>query len=120
MRRNGVRKYEHVNVAEMALGKELPAGACVHHVNEVQSDNRPENLVICQDGAYHRLLHSRMRALAACGNANWRRCWICREHDDPARLSRPERHPVHRECESVYRKNRYHAHGDVARVTPEI
>lgn len=50
---------EHVLVAEKALGKRLPAGAVVHHVNHNKTDNRPENLVICPDHAYHRLLHVR-------------------------------------------------------------
>ncbi len=60
---DGRRVYEHVLVAERALGRLLPKGARVHHVNENKSDNRPENLVICPDEAYHRLLHVRMKAL---------------------------------------------------------
>jgi hypothetical protein len=59
---NGRRTYEHIVVAERALGKPLPKGAVVHHINEVRTDNRPENLVICPNESYHRLLHRRMRA----------------------------------------------------------
>lgn len=56
---------EHVVVAERALGHRLPLGAEVHHFNENRSDNRNRNLVICQDVAYHRLLHMlRRRQLA--------------------------------------------------------
>ena len=50
---------EHILVAERALGKPLPAEAVVHHVNHNPLDNRPENLVVCQDQSYHRLLHYR-------------------------------------------------------------
>ena len=71
---------EHVLIAERALGHALPAGAVVHHVNEQTLDNRPSNLVICQDGAYHQLLHSRMRVLRAGGNPNTQKqCGSCGE-----------------------------------------
>lgn len=59
---NGKQVYEHIFIAELALGRPLPKGAVVHHMNECPSDNETRfNLVICPDQAYHMLLHRRMR-----------------------------------------------------------
>lgn len=89
-------KYLHIKVAETALGKPLPPGTEVHHINGDVTDNRGENLVLCPNHEYHSLLHQRQRALEACGNANWRPCRICGEYDAPESM-RP------------YRKQFYHA-----------
>jgi len=53
--------YEHVIIAERALGRFLPSGAEVHHVDRNSLNNARGNLVICQDKAYHKLLHYRQR-----------------------------------------------------------
>lgn len=58
---------EHVAVAERALGRPLPAGAIVHHVDHDRSNNANTNLVICHDQAYHQLLHALERVLRAGG-----------------------------------------------------
>jgi hypothetical protein len=59
---NGKKIPEHVMLAERALGRKLPDGAVVHHMNEDKLDNyTPLNLVICPDQAYHMLLHKRIR-----------------------------------------------------------
>lgn len=55
--------YEHIVIAERALGHPLPDGAVVHHFDENKSNNGNGNLVICQDEAYHHLLHARQRAV---------------------------------------------------------
>jgi len=84
---NGYRQKVHVMIAEKAIGRPLPRGALVHHVNEDKSDNTPSNLVICPSTEYHALLHIRMRALAAVGNANARKCKICRQYGLPGEVT---------------------------------
>ena len=60
----GRRVYEHVYRAEQALGKRLPKGAVVHHMNgELHDNDTPFNLIICPDQAYHLLLHRRAKEL---------------------------------------------------------
>lgn len=61
---DGGRVYEHILVAEKALGRKLPYKAVVHHMNGKPADNfTPFNLVICPDQAYHMLLHRRAKEL---------------------------------------------------------
>jgi hypothetical protein len=95
--------YEHIVVAEKALGKALPYKAEVHHVNEVKHDNSNENLVICQDHSYHALLHLRREAYKACGNAQWRKCRFCQIWDDPKIMSKRGHH---RECYTQHDRDR--------------
>jgi len=73
-----------VLVAEAALGKFLPDGAEVHHVDGVKGRNVGGNLVVCQDRGYHMLLEQRTRALIACGDANAKRCCICHGYENQA------------------------------------
>lgn len=61
--KSGRRIYEHLYLAEKALGKPLPPKAVVHHINGIPWDNRPSNLIICPDQSYHFLLHRRTRKL---------------------------------------------------------
>ena len=68
---------QHILIAEKALGSLLPTEAVVHHANEDRSNNRGSNLVICENQAFHQLLHRRMKALKECGHADWRHCWVC-------------------------------------------
>ena len=56
----GQKQYEHVLVAERALGRKLNKGEVVHHINCIKTDNRPKNLLICTI-RYHLQLHARMR-----------------------------------------------------------
>ena len=62
----GRKLWWHRWRAEVTLGKSLPPGAEVHHANGTKGDDSP--LVICQDRAYHMLLHMRMRIKALGGH----------------------------------------------------
>ena len=93
--------HEHILIAEKALGKLLPKGAEVHHYGK-RDDNM--KLVICQDHAYHTLLHMRMRALKACGHATWRKCRHCKQYDEPENLYIKGRNVHHRVCRATYAK----------------
>lgn len=106
------RQLEHIVIAESALGKPMPAGARVHHVNGNRADNRNLNLVVCQDDAYHFLLHYRARAKAATGNANNKRCRYCNAWDALGAVSsytNPKSHRVqwfHVPCERANQRER--------------
>jgi hypothetical protein len=99
---DGRTKLEHTRVAERALGKPLPHGAVVHHVDGNRLNNDPENLVICPGSEYHHLIHQRMNALDACGHASWRKCRFCQRYDDPANLYVSKTNVHHRECINAY------------------
>lgn len=66
--RRGHKLKLHRVKAEAALGRPLPPTAVVHHTDCTKSDHSP--LVICQDHAYHMLLHVRTRIVRAGGDPN--------------------------------------------------
>lgn len=99
---------EHILIAEKVLGNPLPLEANIHHVNGNPADNHSCNLVICENNAYHKLLHRRKRALKACGHANWLKCSYCKQYDDPKNLYiKPNKNEgTHRNCQNEYRQKR--------------
>lgn len=101
--------FLHIVVAERALGHPLIFPHQVHHVNEQKHDYRPGNLVLCEDYAYHALLHQRARAHQRCGHASWLKCTYCKQYDAPDNLviSIIYGTKFHRRCESAYQKQ-YH------------
>jgi hypothetical protein len=88
---------EHILIAEKAIGKSLPDKAVVHHVDKNRSNNN-RNLVICEDNAYHQLLHQRQKAYEHCGNPKWRRCTYCKKWDDPQNMYTISSQAYHRQC----------------------
>ena len=99
----------HVLIAERAMGKPLPPGAVVHHVDGNRANNEGRNLVVCPDQKYHILLHRRQRAKDACGDASWRLCSLCGEYDAPANLVIYKTNSIvrHAACASKYRREYY-------------
>jgi hypothetical protein len=79
--------FEHIVIAERALGRPILPPIEVHHVDENKGNNANNNLVICPDKAYHQMLHRHMKALQACGNSEWLHCTYCKKYDDPKNLS---------------------------------
>lgn len=63
VKHNGKLTYEHIVLAEKALGKPLPKGAIVHHVGERDDNVGYCKLIVCPSQEYHLLLHKRMTEL---------------------------------------------------------
>lgn len=111
---------EHVIIAARALGRDLPKGSRVHHVDNNGRNNKPSNLVICPDQAYHAILHARQRALDACGNASFRKCSICRKWGDPQLMyiRHDGKGQWHRACGNTARHARKRKHRPTKGVQP--
>lgn len=107
---NSINKYifEHILIAEAVLGKFLPKGTVIHHINNDGTDNRKSNLLICQNNSYHNLLHARMIAIRKCGHPSWRKCWLCKTYDSPNNLFFSKSGvAAHRKCYNYYERKRY-------------
>ncbi|SRR5258706_4115367 len=109
-RNNGISKGQHILVAEQALGRPLPKGALVYHIDGNKGNNAPKNLIVCPDLMYYKLLCKRQKAFEVCGNYNYHRCRYCKQYDDPINMyapSVPKRSSYHQECMlNFYREKR--------------
>lgn len=101
-------KPVHIEIAEKALGRPLPKGVVVHHADENKHNNENSNLVICPSHAYHMLLHRRLRAFKATGDANKRMCKLCHQWDDPEnlRFSPSQYSGLHNRCDAADKRRR--------------
>jgi hypothetical protein len=104
---------EHRVIVARVLGHPIPAGVEIHHVNGDRRDNRHSNLVVCQDKAYHKLLHVRARIKAAGGNPNTDAvCGRCGQAKPLEAFSRTKlkkstgRQSVCKPCHEMYRRER--------------
>ena len=80
------RELEHRKIIEKALGKKIPEKAVSHHFDQDKTGNGNGNLVLCENRAYHNLLHRRQRAYDECGHAGWLKCGYCGKYDDPKNM----------------------------------
>jgi hypothetical protein len=107
---NGEHIFQHIVIVEKILGKKLPEGAVIHHINCNGLDNRNENLVVCQNQAYHNLLHTRMRAVCAGFPPYFLKCQHCKNFDDPKNMTsyphgKNKHHVFHSSCGNEYKRN---------------
>jgi hypothetical protein len=97
--------------AEAALGKPLPVGAQVHHADGSKRGDAP--LVICQDQAYHYLLHRRKQIQDLGGDPHRDRlCRACQSLKPFSEFNRHRRESdglstVCRLCQRLALKARY-------------
>lgn len=105
---NGKKIRLYKKIVEDILDYQLPNTAVVHHVNGNIQDNNPSNLVVCQNHAYHRMIHAREVALKECGHADWRKCKYCHEYDSIENLYFPpnNEYAMHKRCNAKYHRER--------------
>lgn len=100
------RHLTHRIIAEKVVGRILPPPIEVHHADGNKTNNANANLVVCQDRAYHKILHYRMRSYEATGSANFGWCKYCKSWDNKELMVKRSKAYVwfHRACDQARRK----------------
>lgn len=106
---------EHIVIVEKALGYFLDIKHQVHHFDENPFNNKNNNLVICEDQTYHRLLHFRQKIVKLGGNPNIDiYCWKCKnlKHKDKFNILNSNkitnRSRICQKCDNDLSNNYYH------------
>ena len=93
-------------ICEKILGKPLLSSNIVHHVDENPLNDSNNNLVLCENRGYHKLLHQRTNAYKICGHVNWRKCQYCKKYDNLDNLTQNGTHTYHKNCCNKYAAKR--------------
>lgn len=99
------------------LGVTLINDNLIHHRDRDPTNNKNENLIVCENKGYHRLIHAREDAYRATGDVNSRKCKVCKEWDSPSNMKRKARYRygeatdespsfVHKKCHAKYELKR--------------
>lgn len=107
-KKDGSKNLIHRIIAENVLGKKLPKDSVVHHVDGNKLNNNNDNLVICENDSYHKLIHKRQKALELSGHADWIKCVFCKKYDDPNKIhigKKPAFNSYHKECANKYARD---------------
>jgi hypothetical protein len=98
----------HIIAASNAYGGKLPLKSRVHHFDCDYRNYKNNNLVVCNDDAYHRLIHIRTSAFNICGNANYRKCDFCKVWDDPSNMTKIKGRATyyHKKCNTKHHAER--------------
>ena len=92
---------EQIYIAIKVLGKPLPKNAIVHHIDGNKLNNKKSNLLICENAAYHSLIHARKISYLASGNPTFKKCRFCKKYDDLKNLSG---NYFHKKCRNKTRR----------------